>query len=117
MEWIVLQHLTGIDAPRLDVFCAMRQPSVMLGRDHACDVRFDALREDMVGRRHARIMRNDGERASYRLVDLDAQQGTFVNGARVDGQSALVSGDVIQVGRDGPLLRFELLPKAFEPIA
>lgn len=112
VEWIVLQHLTGIDAPRLDVFCAVRQASVTLGRDPACDVRFDAHREDSVGRRHAQIVRGDGDRPWYRLLDLDAQHGTYVNGARVIGHVILSPGDVIQVGSCGPQLRFEVLPKS-----
>lgn len=65
--------------------------SLVIGRDAACDV---VLTSKSVSRRHAEILATP---RGYVLED-SSTNGTFVNGARVQGQPQLARGDVIQCG-------------------
>ena len=65
----------------------------VLGRDEALAARVDG---PGVSRRHARVDVRDG-RAT--LVDLGSKNGTFVDGARLEGPRALRDGDTIRLGR------------------
>ncbi len=72
---------------------------VLLGRDAEADL---SLRDDSVSRRHARLLLKDGE---VRITDLDSQNGTLVNGRRIEGTHPLVSGDVVTLGAVAAVLR------------
>lgn len=63
----------------------------VLGRSPECDVVIEAA---AVSRRHAIIEQNGG---GYAVRDLGSRNGTYVNGARVDQQAALSSGDRIVI--------------------
>jgi pSer/pThr/pTyr-binding forkhead associated (FHA) protein len=64
-----------------------------VGRDVGSAIRLE--RDEFASARHARIEpRADG----IWIDDLGSTNGTFVNGARVKGQRALRSGDVIRIG-------------------
>ena len=52
------------------------------------------LVEDMVSRKHARILHTETE---FTIEDLGSTNGTFVNGQRIDCLVWLASGDVIQL--------------------
>ncbi|WP_013629716.1 SpoIIE family protein phosphatase [Rubinisphaera brasiliensis] len=75
------------------------QPETVLGRLPECDVQLDS---NMVSRRHAKLCQQ-GE--SYLIEDLGSGNGTFVNGKRIEGQTALKHGDRLKLGPI--LLRFE----------
>jgi pSer/pThr/pTyr-binding forkhead associated (FHA) protein len=63
----------------------------VIGRSSECELTVD---DANVSRRHCEIRRiGDG----YSLVDLDSTNGTEVNGQRIQ-ETALMSGDVIEVG-------------------
>ena len=64
---------------------------VSIGRDHSNSV---CLADPAVSGRHCRIHKPDGE---YELVDLESDNGTFVNGVPI-GRKALAHGDTIRVG-------------------
>lgn len=78
------------------------QPVVVIGRGKGTDL---LLPDISVSRHHARVERigEDG----YRLVDLGSQNGTKVNGQRVD-TCDLKRGDELQVGKF--LLTYEFKP-------
>ena len=62
-----------------------------------------ALPEDeFASGNHARI---ESQRDGVWIIDLGSTNGTFVNGARLDGRRKLREGDVVQVGDTE--LRFE----------
>ena len=65
---------------------------LVIGRDAACAV---AFADPSISRRHARVFLTGG--AVY-LEDLGSQNGTLVNGARIDMANRLRSGDEITVG-------------------
>jgi hypothetical protein len=76
-----------------------KKDTVVVGRDPKCDVHLDNM---LVSRRHAEIRRNEG---IFALVDLETQNGTMLNGKRVNGMALLNDGDGIQIGKFR--LRFE----------
>ncbi|MEZ0230417.1 MAG: FHA domain-containing protein, partial [Planctomycetota bacterium] len=76
--------------PRTLVF---DQDLVTIGRDAKCDV---MLEDMLVSRRHAEIKR---EEAIYALVDAGTQNGTLLNGRRVQGMALLNGGDGIAIGK------------------
>lgn len=65
---------------------------VAIGRHPSCEF---AIRKGDVSRRHAEVRFDGGE---HWLRDLGSTNGTFVNGARVDGEYRLQPGDQIEIG-------------------
>ncbi len=82
----------------------LSQERILVGRDPAADIRFDADNDRQVSARHAEI-RWHGE--VWQLRDLNSTNGTFRNGSRVHGDSALHDGDRVSLGVDGPVLMVE----------
>jgi len=64
----------------------------VIGRRHDCDLRIPL---PTVSRRHCELSQNGD---TLEIIDLDSKGGTFVNGARVDGQTTLKAGDAIKIG-------------------
>lgn len=84
----------------------LEREEVILGRALEADVR---INDTKVSRLHARINTiYDAEtsRTNYVLTDLDAKNGTYLNGEKINSE-ILQNGDKITVGKQ--LLRFELL--------
>jgi pSer/pThr/pTyr-binding forkhead associated (FHA) protein len=84
---------------------------VRIGRSPDNDVQIDSL---AVSRHHAQI---ESGPAGLTIKDLGSNNGTFVNGVRLEAPSPLTPGDTVQVGAfdivcgsDGPLT-----PKAKRP--
>ena len=75
---------------------------VELGRDSACQVRFDEAFET-VSRRHAAIVK-DGE--NWKIIPLSQTNTTIVNGQPIQAERVLVSGDEIRLSSKGPLMGF-----------
>lgn len=80
------------------------QERVLVGRDPAADVRFDADRDRQVSTRHAEFRWRDGE---WEVHDLNSTNGTFRNGSRVRANAVLRDGDRVALGTDGPVLLVE----------
>ena len=108
MDRIVLRHLTGSKASLVESFPLDRLPELLLGRDPSSTVRFDPDRDDVVGRRHARIVQDPRDRRRYTVVDLRSRNGTFLNKVRVLDPMPLTPGDVIQLGAGGPEIEFDI---------
>jgi hypothetical protein len=64
---------------------------------------FHQKEDDLVGRKHAKIVRQADE---FVIVDLNSHNGTFVNEERVAGTRRLKTGDVIEFGAGGPRVQF-----------
>lgn len=82
----------------------LSQERILVGRDPAADVRFDADNDRQVSARHAEI-RWHGE--GWQLRDLNSTNGTFRNGSRVHGDSVLHDGDRVALGVGGPMFVIE----------
>jgi pSer/pThr/pTyr-binding forkhead associated (FHA) protein len=77
-------------------------PVISLGRDPSCQVAFDAHKDLDVSTRHASIT-FQGEQVM--LQDLGSRNGTFLNGARVNGAVPLPQDSVVQFGEKGPKVK------------
>jgi len=75
---------------------------VELGRDSACQVRFDESFET-VSRRHAAIVK-DGE--GWKVIPLSQTNPTYVNGQPIMAETKLNNGDEIRLSSKGPLMGF-----------
>jgi pSer/pThr/pTyr-binding forkhead associated (FHA) protein len=130
---IVLKYLSGRKAGSSEVFPLPRTVyELKIGRDPACDIRFDAILDTSVSRHHASLqwrdervdahyleavaagveIELDDEHAirqrQFELVDLISSNGTFLNGKRIEHAHVLKDGDEIQFGRNGPKVRIEI---------
>jgi len=70
-----------------------RDAAVLFGRNADCD---HVLDDPRISRHHARLTRNG---AAMRIEDLHSANGTYVNGQRIKGATALHAGDLIGIGR------------------
>jgi pSer/pThr/pTyr-binding forkhead associated (FHA) protein len=110
-EKIVIRYQGGEKANQTEEFTASSNPELLIGREQDCKVRFDALRDDLVSRRHAKIHVDKLDPIAISLTDLESINGTFVNKQRVFGSTRLNPGDVVQLGAGGPEFQFDLNPR------
>src|SRR5471030_90883 len=110
MPNIVIRHLSGTKANQVEEISLQGFHEVLIGREANAHVRFDADREDLVSRNHARIVRDPADPTGFLLTDLDSRNGTFINRQRIYGASRLQHGDRVQLGPSGPEFSFELDP-------
>lgn len=80
----------------------MTKDRIWLGREAACDIVFDS-NAVMVSRRHAEIVKQGTD---YILTDNNSFNGTLVNEQRISTPTPIYHGDEIQLGLNGPILRF-----------
>lgn len=78
---------------------------IWLGRDPHGDIVLEASAV-MVSRQHAEITRQDN--GDYILTDNKSFNGTLVNGQRISTPTPIYHSDEIQLGHNGPVLRFNL---------
>lgn len=100
---VVLTHLSGGQAGRREV---LDKVHIRLGRALDNDVVFTS--QDLRASAHHCQIRLDGDQ--FMIEDLQSTNGTYVNGVRVT-RSPIRSGQIIEFGRKGPRLLFELKPK------
>ena len=96
----VIVHLSGA---RRGTTQRLKGPRLRIGT--APDVEIHVAHEPSVDLHHATMTRSG---LSYELSAED-ESPIWVNGQRIE-KTVLDSGDVIEVGRDGPILRFRLYP-------
>jgi pSer/pThr/pTyr-binding forkhead associated (FHA) protein len=65
----------------------------VVGRDARSGIRLE--RDEFVSARHARI---EPRPDSVWIEDLGSTNGTYVNGARLQGAQALRTGDIVRIG-------------------
>lgn len=85
----VVVELSGKEILRIP----LKGPSMTIGRDPQCDLHLD---NRALSRRHAQIEKRG---AAIWVRDLNSQNGTYVNGSRINEPLALNGGDVVEVGR------------------
>ena len=92
MVAMIEPRLIALSGPANGTIFALAEDEVSIGREPANRIRVD---DHSVSRRHCLIKRED---QSFRIVDLESYNGTFVNGVPV-GEQPLKHGDQIAVGR------------------
>ena len=81
---------------------------LIMGRSDDCDITIDNL---AISRHHAIIEKVEG---TYTINDLDSNNGTFVNGRRIEGPTALNFGDEIGIGKH--IIVFDSHSKKAKPV-
>lgn len=109
MERVILRHLKGSKASQVEEFPLEQFSELVLGRDPNSNIRFDPEKDDLVGRQHARVVRDTTD-GRFKVVDLNSRNGTFLNKLRVVGEMPVQPGDVIQLGAGGPEIQFDIDP-------
>lgn len=84
----VVVELNGAEVTRMPLATAL-----VIGRDKAVELYLD---NRALSRRHAKIEKKG---AAIWVADLGSQNGTFVNGQRIEAPQALQAEDKIEVGR------------------
>ena len=110
MQNIVIRHLSGTKANQVESVPLQGFREVLIGREANTQIQFDADREDLVSRNHARISRDPADPTGFLLTDLNSRNGTFINRRRIYGSSILQHGDHVQLGPSGPEFAFEVDP-------
>lgn len=82
---------------------------ITIGRQDGNTIR---LTERNVSRRHARLVRQNGH---VLIEDLGSYNGTRINGERIQGQSEISDGDLIQIGDYDLALQSEAAASASAP--
>jgi S1-C subfamily serine protease/pSer/pThr/pTyr-binding forkhead associated (FHA) protein len=101
---VVLTHLSGGQMGQREI---LDKDCIKLGRALDNDVIFTS--QDLrASAHHAEIICQDTQ---FLIQDLQSTNGTYLNGSRIE-RSALRSGHIVQFGRKGPQLLFELKPKS-----
>lgn len=81
-------------------------PVISLGRDPANNIAFDPHKDLDVSTRHATVT-FQGEQVM--LQDLGSRNGTFLNGAKVNGAVPLPNGSIVQFGEKGPKVKLDYI--------
>lgn len=111
MERIVLRHLSGSKANQVEEFPLAHFQELTIGRDPSATVKYDPDRDDLVGRQHAKIVRDSANPNEFLITDVGSRNGTFVNKQRIVGTAKVVPGDLVQFGAGGPEFQFDLEPR------
>jgi pSer/pThr/pTyr-binding forkhead associated (FHA) protein/S1-C subfamily serine protease len=111
MERIVLRHLNGSKVNQVEEFPLNLFHELVIGRDPSATVKYDPDRDDLVGRQHAKIVRDPADISQFLITDLGSRNGTFVNKQRIVGAAKVMPGDLIQFGAGGPEFQFDLEPR------
>lgn len=108
MRRIILRHLTGSQAGKVEVFPAELGTELSIGRDPGATIRLDPRKDVVVSRYHARLVTHQAEVLWVELVDSASRNGTFLNQRWLRGRIALRPGDRIRLGPGGPELEFDV---------
>lgn len=101
-QYYILEHKTESLYHHVGESQKIIVDQVELGRDSACQVRFDESFET-VSRRHAAIVR---EGDNWKIIPISQTNSTLVNGQPIMGEAILKSGDEIRLSSKGPLMGF-----------
>jgi S1-C subfamily serine protease len=112
MKRILLRHLSGSKASQTEEFPLSHFSELLIGRDPSSTVKYDPDKDDLVGRRHAKLTADPASPNEFIITDLDSRNGTFLNKQKIVGSVRIGAGDVVQFGAGGPEFVFDLEPRA-----
>jgi pSer/pThr/pTyr-binding forkhead associated (FHA) protein len=95
-------HLSGTLQGHIDT---LETAPILMGRDEACQVKLDKHKDTVVSSQHAQI--DEVSEGTFQLANL-SRNGTWVNGVLVESSAKLPNHSVIQLGRNGPRIRFDV---------
>jgi FHA domain/Trypsin-like peptidase domain len=101
---IVVRHTDSGRDNQVQEFPFSYFRQVTIGRDPSCEIRYDAERDDLVSRQHARIDVRNVDPPEVEITDLNSRNGTFINKRRIASPTRSSAGDMVQLGASGPVL-------------
>ncbi len=107
---IILRFTGGLQKGVSKKFPVTENLTIKIGRGENNDIAFDP-NEDIISREHCVIKVNPDLFDTYEIIDLGSKNGTYINGSAIKGKTALIAGDLIQLGKNGPSLEFDLDPR------
>jgi hypothetical protein len=109
---IVIRHRSGTKANGVADVPLPGMREIQIGRDTSASIRFDADREDLASRNHARVVREPPDQNVFTINDLEVRDGIFLSRRRWYGASRQQHGDRIQLGPAGPEIAFDSRPES-----
>jgi S1-C subfamily serine protease/pSer/pThr/pTyr-binding forkhead associated (FHA) protein len=103
--------LAGSKVNQVEQFPGDSITELSIGRDPDATILFDAVRDDMVSRRHAVIAITHGNPLGFKISDLGSSNGTFRNGEKIGSETELLPGDTVELGVGGPKFTFDVEPR------
>ena len=97
-----LTHMTGENQNHVETF---EDCPITLGRDEDCHFKFDKFKDLAVSGKHAQI--EEVTEGAWQIANL-GKNGLLVNGVPCDATTRLPNHATIQLGRDGPRVRFDV---------
>jgi pSer/pThr/pTyr-binding forkhead associated (FHA) protein len=110
IDRFVIRHTSGSKANQIEEF-DFTKPEITLGRATTSDVQFDPETDLVVGREHAKIVKDKNDPLGFTLIDNNSRNGVFVNSKKVTGSVKINVGDEVQLGTKGPIFVFDLTPR------
>ncbi|MEJ0104702.1 MAG: trypsin-like peptidase domain-containing protein [Bacteroidota bacterium] len=107
---ILIRHTDGPKKGQIEKFAVTNDLEIRIGRGPANQVAFDPA-IDLVSREHCIIKVNSSLPDTYEITDLKSKNGTYVNGKVITEKTALIAGDIVKLGKEGPVLEFDLDPR------
>ncbi len=95
-------HMSGNNANHVD---SVEATPITLGRDDMCHGKFDKFKDLSVSSQHAQI--EEVTEGNWQIACL-SKNGLVVNGVPVDTTARLPNHSTIQLGKDGPRVRFDV---------
>ena len=89
-----MASITVVSGPNEGDYYPVKLRPMVIGRDEGVPIQ---LRDELVSRKHVQI-RMDDEQRSHVAVDMSSANGTMVNGRKIDNDTPLEDGDLIELG-------------------
>jgi serine protease Do len=108
---IIIRHVAGAKINKIEQFQLDATKEITFGRDNRSTIAFDSPHDDLVSRKHAIIRVKSEDPLTIAIEDLNSSNGTFVNGARITGETELAPDDKVTLGQNGPEFVFDVQPR------
>lgn len=108
---MIIRHIAGSKQGQTEKFPVSTRMDIRIGRGPNNDISFDPVKEDTISREHCRIVQDEANADDYLVIDCQSKNGTFVNDKIITEKTKITAGDIIKLGKDGPILEFDLDPR------
>ena len=108
---VMIRHTSGSKKGQIETFPVSNDLTLRIGRGPGNNVSFDPVKEDTISREHCIIRLENLSSATFEITDSQSRNGTYVNGKRITEKTNIFDGDMINLGKDGPTMEFNLDPR------